>query len=130
MRNFAFMVSLALLSMTTAEADPIYGIWQTAPGNNGNVGHVEVKECEDGICGTLVKTFDGSGKQYKSDNLGKNIIFGMKAQDDGRYSGGKVWAPDDDKTYKSHLVLTGDSLSVSGCVLMILCRSQVWTRPK
>ena len=50
----------------------------------------------------------------------------MKIRGNGRYRGGKIWAPDRDKTYKSKMLLDGDVLSVSGCVLVI-CRDQTWT---
>ncbi|MEM9794644.1 MAG: DUF2147 domain-containing protein, partial [Pseudomonadota bacterium] len=42
-------------------------------------------------------------------------------------SGGQIWAPDDDKTYRSNMALDGDSLKVEGCVA-IFCRGQTWTR--
>ena len=51
----------------------------------------------------------------------------MKASGDGTYSGGKIWAPDRDKTYNSKMALSGDTLTVSGCVIGI-CRDQDWQR--
>jgi len=46
-----------------------------------------------------------------------------------KYSSGKIWAPDVDKTYRSKMALNGNTLKVSGCVGPI-CRSQNWTRVK
>ena len=83
--------------------------------------------CEDLICGTLIRAFDGEGEEIDSDNIGKNLVWAMKIRGNGRYRGGKIWAPDRDKTYKSKMLLDGDVLSVSGCVLVI-CRDQTWTR--
>ena len=55
----------------------------------------------------------------------------MAAKGGGAYGGGKVWAPDRDKTYNSKMQLSGDSLAVSGCVLGgIICRASDWTRVK
>ena len=62
-----------------------------------------------------------------SDTVGKRMIWDMAAKGDGSYSGGRIWAPDRDKVYKSKMQLDGNTLSVSGCVAVI-CRSQTWTR--
>ena len=51
----------------------------------------------------------------------------MAADGGGKYSGGKIWAPDRDKTYRSKMELSGDRLKVSGCVGPI-CRGQTWAR--
>ena len=52
---------------------------------------------------------------------------GLQAKGGGSYSGGKIWAPDTDKTYRSKMTLSGNALKVSGCVGPI-CRGQTWTR--
>ena len=109
-------------------ADPVFGTWKTAPDDNGNTGYIKVDACGSAICGTLVKSFDSSGKEMASDNIGKKIIWDMTSDGDGDYSGGKVWSPDRDKTYKSKMQLNGNSLSIQGCV-MIICRDGgTWTR--
>ena len=131
MKKFVLLTFAGLLLAFSASADPIFGLWQTVGDDNGNYGQIEVKACEDKICGELVKSFDGSGKQYKSDNLGKLIIWDMKAKKNGKYAGGKIWSPDRDKVYKSKMKLVGnDELKISGCVA-ILCRDGgTWTRVK
>jgi len=48
----------------------------------------------------------------------------------GKYSGGKIWSPDRDKTYDSKLELHGDQLKVSGCVLFLCRDGGTWTRVK
>ena len=63
----------------------------------------------------------------ESENIGKRMIWGMQANGDGSYSGGKIWAPDRDKVYSSKMSLSGNALEVSGCVLVV-CRAQSWTR--
>jgi len=128
MNRFA-MAMTALLGMAgAAAADPVFGLWQTARDDNGNYGHINVAACETKICGTLVQSFDASGVEVQSDNLGKKIIWDMNADGAGSYSGGKVWAPDRDKTYSSRLQLDGDNLSVSGCILGICRDGGTWTR--
>ena len=124
----ALLAAAALVTATTAFADPIEGLWKTKPDDNGNFGHVEVKPCGPSFCGTLIKAFDGKGKQIKSDNVGKRIIWDMKAKGEGNYADGKVWSPDRDKTYSSKLKLSGNGLAVKGCVLGICRDGGTWTR--
>ena len=128
MKVFAFAAGLALVA-GAAFADPVEGLWKTKPDDNGNFGHVEIAPCGDKLCGVLVKAFDGSGAEIESDNIGKQIVWDMTANGDGTYGGGKVWSPDRDKTYKSTMSLSGDTLSVSGCVLGgVICRASDWSR--
>lgn len=113
-----------------AGADPVYGTWKTKPDDNGNFGHVKIAACGPAICGTLVKAFDGAGKEIESPNVGKQIVWDMVAYPGGVYDDGKIWSPDRDKTYASDMTLKGDSLSVRGCVLGICRDGGTWTRVK
>ena len=113
-----------------AAADPVEGMWQTRPDDNGNFGHVQIGACGAMFCGTLVTAFDGSGKQIDSPNIGKQIVWDMVAQGDGAYGDGKVWSPDRDKTYNSDMTLAGNKLSVRGCVLGICRDGGTWSRVK
>ena len=70
MKKFALAAALAVLG-TAAFADPVEGTWKTKPDDNGNFGHVQIKPCGAAFCGTLVKAFDGSGKQIESPNVGR-----------------------------------------------------------
>jgi uncharacterized protein (DUF2147 family) len=109
-------------------ADPVHGIWQTRPDDNGNFGHVRMQTCSNGkICGGLIAAFDGSGQQIESENVGRALVWDMEPQGDGQYREGRVWAPDRDRTYNARMELRGDTLGVSGCILMV-CREQEWTR--
>ena len=136
MKAFALTLPASLIAAgltipgTAFAADPVEGIWQTTPDDNGNFGHIDVKPCGAAFCGTLVKAFDGSGKQIESDNVGKQIVWDMVAKGEGSYEDGKVWSPDRDKTYNSYMTLSGDSLTVKGCVLMICRDGGTWTRVK
>jgi uncharacterized protein (DUF2147 family) len=124
------MFSIALVAAALAgpvSADPVLGTYQTQPGDTGSFAHVEIYQCDANICGVIRKAFDGSGKQIKSDTVGKRMIWGMSAQGGGKYGKGKIWAPDRDKTYNSKMELAGSTLKVSGCVLGI-CRGQTWKR--
>ncbi|MCV6597437.1 MAG: DUF2147 domain-containing protein [Mangrovicoccus sp.] len=116
-----------VLAAGVAHADPAAGTWKTQPGDDGAFGHVEITPCGAALCGTLIKGFDASGNPGDSGAVGKKIVWDMKPEGGGKYGGGKIWAPDRDKTYNSKMVLSGNSLKVSGCVLGI-CRNQTWTR--
>lgn len=128
MKKTLLTATAMVLLAGQALADPIFGTWRTPADDNGNSGHVQVKACGDMICGTLIKSFDASGNPMDSANIGKLIIWDMKARGSGKYGGGKVWSPDRDKTYASKLVLEGDSLKVSGCVLVVCRDGGTWQR--
>ena len=123
MKTFLYAIAALGLSATVASADPVTGTWKTQPGETGGYAHVNITTCGDTICGTIQKVV-GNGN---SSSEGKRIIWNMKANGRGKYSGGKIWAPDNDKTYNSRMTLKGNTLEVKGCVLG-LCRGQNWTR--
>lgn len=129
MKKLTVMLAILALSATAAFAgDPVEGVWKTKPDDNGNFGHVNVKPCGPAFCGTLIKAFDGTGKEIESPNVGKRIIWDMVAQGDGAYGDGKVWSPDRDKTYNSRMTLKGDGLAVEGCVVGICRDGGTWAR--
>ena len=80
------------------------------------------------FCGTLIKAFGPDGKEIDSPNVGRKIVWDMVAYPDGLYDDGKIWSPDRDKTYSSDMTLSGDSLSVRGCVFGICRDGGTWTR--
>ena len=129
LKTFSIIALASGLATPAFAADPVLGMYQTQPGDAGNYAHVEIYECDANICGVIRKAFDVSGKQIKSDTVGKRMIWNMQAQGGGKYGKGKIWAPDRDKTYNSKMELNGNVLEVSGCVIGI-CRGQTWKRVK
>ncbi len=122
------MAAAALIALAApALADPLEGMWRTSSDDNGNSGIIEVAPCGAALCGTLVQSFDANGADMASANIGRQIISETVARGGGAYRG-KVWSPDRDKTYNSRLQLTGDNLSVSGCVFGICRDGGSWTR--
>ncbi|MEL6376519.1 MAG: DUF2147 domain-containing protein [Pseudomonadota bacterium] len=124
----AFCIGLLSAGMAFA-ADPVEGVWQTEPGDEGNFAHVTVEKCGEQICGVLGQAYNSAGQKIDSPNKGRQMIWDMNSDGGGKYSGGKIWAPDRDKVYKSKMSLSGNALKVSGCVAVI-CRSQNWVRVK
>ena len=121
------LAALFAFTATVASADPVHGVWQTSPDDNGNFGHIEVAACGSAVCGVLIRAYDGAGKQIPSDNVGRQIVWDMMAKGGGSYGDGKVYAPDRDRTYNSRMTLEGDRLTVEGCVFGI-CRGSQWKR--
>ena len=70
-----YRIALAfLVTVRMAQADPLFGIWHSTAHDNGNSGHIEMQDCDGKICGALIKSFDPSGKQISSENVGKLIV--------------------------------------------------------
>ncbi len=128
MKKLILAAALCFGATSAFAADPIEGIWQTAKDDNGNFGYIEVKPCGAAFCGVLIKSFDSAGAPLDSDNIGKQIIWDMVAYGDGLYDDGQVWSPDRDKTYNSDMTLTGNSVTVRGCVFGICRDGGTWTR--
>ena len=129
MRKLCATSALTLALAAPAFGEAVLGTYQTQPGDDGNYAHVQIYECDGAICGVIRKAFDSAGQEIPSDAVGKRMIWNMTAQGGGKYSKGKIWAPDRNKTYNSKMELNGNTLKVSGCVIGI-CRGQSWTRVK
>ncbi len=129
MKRFGLALILSALPFAAQAGDAIEGIWKTAPQDDGAFGYVQIAPCGPAFCGTLVKGVNAQGEVATSGgNIGKQIVWDMVAQGDGRYDGGKIWSPDRDKTYSSKMQLSGDSLAVSGCVIGICRDGGTWQR--
>lgn len=128
MRTVAIAAALALAA-GAAQAEGIDGIFQTQANDQGNVGMVQFYDCGGKYCGKLVKSFDKSGKEIASPHAGQNIVAGMTDDGGGAFSGGTIWDPGADKTYRSKMQLNGKALDVSGCIA-VFCRTQHWVRVK
>ncbi|MBS9719920.1 DUF2147 domain-containing protein [Tianweitania sp. BSSL-BM11] len=110
------LIIVSVLAMIAAPglafADDIEGKWKT---DNGET--AEIASCGKAFCITV-----RSGK-YKGKQIGR-----MNADGDNRYSG-EVTDPTNDKTYAGKATLSGNGLSMKGCVLGgLICRGQNWKR--
>jgi uncharacterized protein (DUF2147 family) len=119
----------AVLASAALAADPVEGLWKTAPQDDGAYGFIQIAPCGPAFCGTLIKGVNGAGEVATSGgDIGKQIIWEMTAQGGGVYDGGKIWSPDRDATYNSKMQLSGDSLAISGCVFGICRDGGTWVR--
>ena len=128
-RPILALAALILSAGSALAADPLEGDWRTAVDDNGNSGIVRVQPCGDALCGTLVKAYDAAGKEWKSPNLGRQILSQTVSKGNGNYTG-RVFSPDRGKTYNSKLKMNGSALKVSGCVLGICRDGGVWQKVK
>ena len=126
-RTYALLLFGLIAISDPVSADGISGVFVTAPNDEGDIGHIDFAPCGDAYCGTLVASFDSSGKSFAGRAIGMHIVWDMKDEGGGRFSGGRIWDPGADKTYRSKMKLDGDTLNVSGCIGPI-CRKRVWTR--
>ncbi|RNF34246.1 DUF2147 domain-containing protein [Paracoccus methylarcula] len=123
-----FMAAAFLLGATAAAAaaDPIEGVWQTQP-DDGAFAHVTIAPCGNAFCGTISRTFKDKA-EYASPNIGRQIVIDMAAKGGGNYEG-KVWRPANNKIYMGKAQVSGEQMSLSGCVAGgLLCKSQTWVR--
>jgi len=106
------IIAAAMLmgSNLASAAEAIEGNWKTASGETAAIG-----PCGSAFCVT-VKTGKHAGKQ-----IGK--LSGK-----GNSYSGEITDPANDKTYSGSATVSGSSLSMKGCVLKVLCKSQTWTR--
>jgi len=137
----AFVVLLAVLTLpgAAAAADPT-GTWLTEGGKS----RVKIVRCGNALCGTIVglkEPNDPNTGKAKTDSanqdasrrsramIGIEIVLGMKPSDTADKWTGEIYNPEDGKTYSGSLTMTSaNELSLTGCVLAVLCKSQTWTR--
>ena len=108
-----------------AELAAVVEIYQAKDGRlAGKV--VEVLDLKDGPNPKCDKCTGGNhGKPIK----GMLILWGLRPDGAGQWSGGRVLDPENGKDYKAKLELLdgGRKLGMSGCIAF-LCRQQAWVR--
>lgn len=132
---------IGAVAQAAPAADPTFGEWITQTGD----GRVKVGPCAANpaqACGTLVWAKPPAdappGPLHDANNpnpalrarplLGVLIVSDFARQAPGQWADGKIYDPNDGKTYKSKMSLGADgTLKVSGCV-MVFCRTQTWTK--
>jgi len=128
-------------SITPALAADPTGNWYT----EDNDSQVRIANCGGALCGTLVwlkVPIDPATGQPKLDKnnadaskqsrplLGVPIVLGMTPSGPNQWSG-NVYNASDGKTYSGSFTMTGDTTAdLKGCVMSILCKTQIWTRVK
>lgn len=116
------VAGISLASMAFA-ADPLHNTtWQTFDEGKPK-GLVKITESNGVLTGKLISTTSEKGKKH----VGMTIISGLKADGNGKYSGGKITDPEKNKTYKLTANLSGSNLALKGH-LGPFSRSQTWKK--
>ena len=116
------IAGISLASMAFA-ADPLANTtWQTYDEGKPK-GVVKITESNGVLTGKLISTVSEKGQKH----VGMTIISGLKADGNGKYSGGKITDPEKNKTYKLTANLKGSSLDLKGH-LGPFSRSQTWKK--
>ena len=116
------IAGISLASMAFA-ADPLANTtWQTYDEGQPK-GVVKITESNGVLTGKLISTVSEKGQKH----VGMTIISGLKADGNGKYSGGKITDPEKNKTYKLTANMSGSSLNLKGH-LGPFSRSQTWKK--
>ena len=120
MRRLALSISLvvAMAAPAAAAVSPV-GVWIR---DNGGL-RVRVAPCGAALCGVIIRQDDKSSPAKP----GMRVLSGMTPSGPNTWKG-SAFNPVDKQTYAGTLTLSGDTLTVSGCVLGLLCQNVVWTR--
>ena len=116
----------ATISISTAHATGVAGEWWT-PGFNARV---RIAPCGDAWCGQIVWAWDDQPQGIADGRplVGQTVISGMKSAAQGTWTGGRLYNPEDGRSFQGSMTLTGaHNLVLEGCMLLF-CRKQVWRR--
>jgi uncharacterized protein (DUF2147 family) len=137
LRTALIVAALGVLATPALAADAT-GLWQTPT----NGGQVEIARCGNSLCGKLVssnhirenpalkdvKNKDESQRVRTLKNL--QMLYDFTGGP-SKWTGGKVYNPDDGGTYSGTIELIGENqLKLKGCIVAPFCKTQVWTRLK
>lgn len=127
MKTFTLSLVAALGLAGAALADPLEGVWQTEPNDEGYA-HVRISACGAALCGKIIREFSTDGTPGDGGYSGTEIVHDMVPGGDGAYAG-HVTDPTKDRRYKGKLQLSGDNLQMAGCVAGgLICSKQTWKR--
>ena len=145
LRSLLFALAAALVCSADAfavDATSPVGVWTTIDDTTHKPKSiVEIYRAKDGnYAGKVIEILDTSkgahplcdkcrGSNHDQPVRGMVILWGLKPDGTGRWSGGNVLDPENGKTYRSKIELLegGTRLGMSGCIAFI-CRQQVWIR--
>ena len=133
MRAARLFALLGLWTVSAQAASPMDGLWLT----DDHKGVVRIGPCGPHVCGWIVRVLARGPNVPTRDvnnpdpNLRNRTILGMPVLTgfaaDG--SGGRAYDPKSGRSYRTTLSLNGDgSLTVTGCLVLFLCRSVNGTR--
>jgi uncharacterized protein (DUF2147 family) len=130
----ALLLALATTSGTARAqtAEDAVGVWL----NPENQSNVEFYRCGDGLCAKITKVSDGQKTDDKNPDAAKRSrpIVGLVIMEGAKKSGANTWSGTlynraDGKSYSGTVTVKAkNTLDLSGCVAIVVCRTTTWTR--
>ena len=62
--------------------------------------------------------------------VGVEIVSSLRQTAPGVWTGGRLYNPDDGRTYTGTVRLGNGQLELRGCAISVVCRNQTWRRPQ
>ena len=122
---------MLLLALLAAIQDPpasaIDGRWV----NPGGSVIIAIGPCGDARCGTVTWASDeakADARKGTDQLVGTDLLTGLKERKPGQWRG-KLFIPDRNMRATANIQTIGErQLKVSGCALVVLCKTQYWNR--
>jgi len=116
------VTTMGIASMAFA-ADPLANTtWQTYDEGQPKA-VIKITESGGVLTGKIISTATEKGKKY----VGMTVITGLKADGNGKYSGGKITDPEKNKAYRMTAEVKGSTMDVKGH-LGPFSRTQTWKK--
>ena len=111
--------------------------------HRGDESVVEIYKSDGSYCGKIVwgkGVDDPNGEERLDTNnpdeskrnqklIGMDIVWDFKYKGKNRWGGGKIYDPDNGKTYSCNAKLKGDKLNIRGFIgVSLFGRTTIWTR--
>lgn len=114
------MFPAALPAAGAAPPNPPWGVWVRE--ESGTV--FDFYNCAGKLCAKVI----GVGKPEESQAIGTVILRNATLDKEGVWRG-EIYNTQDGKTYKGGVTLEKpDELTLEGCLISFLCKSEVWKR--
>lgn len=123
MKKIISAIALILITASAAVAQDVIGKWKLEDGSaivevyqEGDVfnGKIVWLEKPNGADGTPAVDVNNPDKSLRTRQIiGLNMLHGLQATD-GEYSGGKIYDPNNGKTYNCSMKVEGNTLKVRG----------------
>jgi uncharacterized protein (DUF2147 family) len=117
-KSWIFVCAALAVVTVPADADAASpnGTWLRSNG-----AHIKAFECGGGLGLKVVKSPEAA-------KVGKTIMCGAKKTAENKWKG-SVLNLDDNQSYSGYVVLNGNNMTLSGCVLGgLVCKDDTWSR--
>ncbi len=138
----ALLFFAIFVAASAASDDTVYGLWAT-PGLGSKVALEACGADGQALCGRIVWLWEAEDVEGRPRTdvrnperkrrgvplVGAQIVSGFQRGDDGVWRGGRLYNPDDGRSYTGTLrMLPTGVLQLEGCTLRVFCKTQVWRR--